>query len=89
MVDAQKRTFQNAAVTLSGTLHVPKIEGRNLAVIVFHAASSPTRDNPLNAHLVERLPPLGIAVFIFDRRGSLDALLSDDLTSGACALTLS
>ncbi len=70
VVDAQERTFQSAGVTLSGTLYVPKVEGRIPAVIVFHAASSPTRDNPLYVHLAEMLPPLGIAVFVFDRRGS-------------------
>jgi pimeloyl-ACP methyl ester carboxylesterase len=70
MVDVQERTFQNTAVTLSGTLYVPKVGGRIPAVIVFHAASSPTRDNPLYAHLAEMLPALGIAVFVFDRRGS-------------------
>ncbi len=70
MVDVQERTFQNAAVTLSGTLYVPKAGGHIPAVIVFHAASSPTRDNPLYAHLAEMLPALGIAVFVFDRRGS-------------------
>ena len=70
VVEAQERTFQSAAVTLSGTLYVPKTEGRIPAVIVFHAASSPTRDNPLYTHLAEMLPPLGIAVFVFDRRGS-------------------
>jgi uncharacterized protein len=70
VVDAQERTFQNAGVTLSGTLYVPKVEGRIPAVIVFHAASSPTRDNPLYVHLTEMLPPLAIAVFVFDRRGS-------------------
>ncbi len=70
MVEAQERTFQSGEVTLSGTLYVPKIGGRVPAVIVFHAASSPTRNNPLYAHLAEMLPPLGIAVFVFDRRGS-------------------
>lgn len=69
-VDAKERTFQNGGVTLSGTLYVPKVAGRVPAVIAFHAASSPTRDNPLYAHLAEMLPPLGIAVFVFDRRGS-------------------
>ncbi len=69
-VDVQERTFQNDAATLSGTLYVPKIEARIPAVVVFHAASCPTRDSPLYAHLVEMLPPLGIAVFVFDRRGS-------------------
>jgi uncharacterized protein len=70
VVDAQERIFQNGAVALSGTLYAPRIEGRIPAVIVFHAASSPARDNPLYGHLVEMLPPLKIAVFVFDRRGS-------------------
>ena len=70
VVDAEERTFQSGTVTLNGTLYVPKIDRRVPAVIAFHAASSPTRDNPLYAHLIEMLPPLGIAVFVFDRRGS-------------------
>jgi dipeptidyl aminopeptidase/acylaminoacyl peptidase len=69
-ITTQERTFQNGAVTLSGTLYAPEAEGRIPAVIVLHAASSPTRDNPLYAHLREMLPPLKIAVFVFDRRGS-------------------
>ena len=70
VIDVQPRTFQSGVATLSGTLYLPKIEGRVPAVIAFHAASSPTRDNPLYAHLTDMLPPLGIAVFVFDRRGS-------------------
>ena len=70
VVNAEERTFRSGTVTLSGTLYVPKIDGRIPAVVAFHAASSPTRDNPLYAHLAEMLPPLGIAVFLFDRRGS-------------------
>jgi dipeptidyl aminopeptidase/acylaminoacyl peptidase len=70
MVEAQERTFQSGDVSLSGTLYLPKIGSRVPAVIVFHAASSPTRNNPLYAHLAEMLPPLGIVVLVFDRRGS-------------------
>jgi dipeptidyl aminopeptidase/acylaminoacyl peptidase len=70
VVDTEERSFQSGAVTLSGTLYVPKIDGRIPAVIAFHAASSPARDYPLYAHLAEMLPPLGVAVFVFDRRGS-------------------
>ncbi|MGH6624906.1 MAG: alpha/beta hydrolase family protein [Burkholderiaceae bacterium] len=70
VIDVEERFFQSGAATLSGTLYVPKMEGRVSAVIAFHAASSPTRDNPLYAHLAEMLPPLGVAVFVFDRRGS-------------------
>jgi uncharacterized protein len=69
-VEAQERSFQHGAVTLNGTLYVPKVDGRVPAVIVLHAASAPTRDFPLYRHVVEMLPPLGIAVFVFDRRGS-------------------
>lgn len=68
--ESQERSFQSGAVTLDGTLYVPKIDGRVPAVIVLHSASSPTRDFPLYRHLTEMLPPLGIAVFVFDRRGS-------------------
>lgn len=70
MTQTQELAFRSGAVKLSGTLYAPKIDGRVPAVIVFHAASCPTRDFPLYRHLVEMLPPLGIAVFVFDRRGS-------------------
>lgn len=69
-VETQERSFQSGAVALNGTLYVPKIAGRVPAVIVLHSASSPTRDFPLYRHLPEMLPSLGIAVFVFDRRGS-------------------
>lgn len=70
LVETQELTFKNGEATLSGTLYTPKVAGRIPAVIAFHAASAPTRDNPLYRHLVELLPPLKIAVFVFDRRGS-------------------
>ncbi|MET0535500.1 MAG: alpha/beta fold hydrolase [Steroidobacter sp.] len=69
-IEAQERSFENAAAKLTGTLYVPKVDGRVPVVIVLHAASSPTRDFPLYRHLTEMLPPLGVAVFVFDRRGS-------------------
>lgn len=69
-IDAREQSFQSGSVTLNGSLYVPKADGRVPAIIVFHAASSPTRDLPLYRHLLEMLPPLGVAVFVFDRRGS-------------------
>lgn len=69
-VDVQERTFSSGAIQLSGTLYTPKVDGRVPLVIAFHAASAPTRDFPLYNHVTEALPPLGIAVFVFDRRGS-------------------
>ena len=69
-IDAEERTFQADGATLSGTLYTPR-DGRNLAaVVVFHGAQLPLRDTPLYRHLPRMLAPLGIAVFVFDRRGS-------------------
>jgi hypothetical protein len=69
-VEAQQRTFDSGGAVLSGTLYVPRTEGRVPAVVVLHAASSPERANALYAHLVAMLPPMKVAVFVFDRRGS-------------------
>ena len=69
-VEAQEKTFSSAGVTLSGTLYLPQGRSRLPAVVVTHAASSPSRDLPLYRHLVELLPNLGVAVFVYDRRGS-------------------
>ena len=65
-----EKTFNRGAVALSGTLYLPP-NARNLpAVVIFHSASSATRDLALYRHLKQMLPPLGIAVFVYDRRGS-------------------
>lgn len=69
-VETESRTFRSGDATLSGTLHLPR-GGRALgAVVVAHSASKPLRDAMLYRHLTEMLPPLGIAVLIYDRRGS-------------------
>lgn len=66
----EEKRFTSAGVELSGTLYLPR-EGDALgAVVVTHAASLPLRDQPLYRHLKEMLPPLGIAVLVYDRRGS-------------------
>jgi alpha-beta hydrolase superfamily lysophospholipase len=64
------RTFSDGPVQLSGTLYAPASGSRLPVVVVFHAAQVPTRELPLYKHLTEMLPPLGVAVFVFDRRGS-------------------
>jgi hypothetical protein len=40
------------------------------ALVVLHGASEPLASTPLYQHLAEGLPQLGMAVLIFDRRGS-------------------
>jgi hypothetical protein len=39
-------------------------------VVVLHGASAGTRAHPLYAHLADLLPPRGVAVLRYDRRGS-------------------
>jgi dienelactone hydrolase len=63
-------SFRSGAVTLSGTLYLPKGSGRHPAVVVFHSASGPSRDYPTYQHLTTALPRAGYAVLLFDRRGS-------------------
>lgn len=66
----EEKVFDSAGARLSGTLYLPR-GGKALgAVVVTHAASLPLQDQPLYRHLKEMLPPLGIAVFVYDRRGS-------------------
>jgi hypothetical protein len=69
-IAAESKTFRSGDATLSGTLHLPH-DGQALgAVVVTHSASKPLRDALLYQHLTEMLPPLGIAVLAYDRRGS-------------------
>jgi pimeloyl-ACP methyl ester carboxylesterase len=70
VTDEQRRDFNDGQTHLSGTLYYPRGAHKVPAVVALHGASSPTRDLPLYRHLRELLPPLGIAVFVFDRRGS-------------------
>jgi pimeloyl-ACP methyl ester carboxylesterase len=69
-VESSELTFSNGAAELSGTLYAPRRTGKAPAVVVFHGASEPTRDLPLYRHLIQMLPPLGVAVLVYDRRGS-------------------
>jgi len=70
VVKHQEVTFSSAGAQLSGTLFYPENRRSLAAVVVLHAASDPSRDAPLYDHLKQMLPPLGVAVFVFDRRGT-------------------
>jgi dipeptidyl aminopeptidase/acylaminoacyl peptidase len=69
-ITSEVRDFDSAGVKLQGTLYLPQGTRKTPVVIVFHGASSPSRDEVLYDHLKRMLPPLGIAVFTFDRRGT-------------------
>lgn len=69
-VIAENKTFWNKDTRLSGTLYVPRSAKTFGVVVALHGASSPLRSSPLYEHLKQVLPALGIAVFIYDRRGT-------------------
>ena len=62
---ARELTIRNGLVSLSATY----TQAGSTAVIALHGAGSGTRDYLLYEHLHELLPPAGIGVVTFDRRG--------------------
>lgn len=66
----EDKTFDHDEARLAGTLTIPRSTGKVPAVVVFHGASSPMRNEALYDHLRRMLPALGIAVFTYDRRGT-------------------
>jgi uncharacterized protein len=66
----QEFRFADGDTQLVGTLYMPASGDHLPAVIALWGASNPLRDMPLYQHLAQGLPAMGIAVLIFDRRGS-------------------
>ncbi|HEX5944230.1 MAG TPA: alpha/beta fold hydrolase [Anaerolineales bacterium] len=54
----------------AGTLYSPERQPPYPAIVVVHPASGGERTNPFYDHLRSKLPEHGIAVLVFDRRGS-------------------
>ena len=96
VVTSEQRRFKNGDAELAGTLYTPRSQRPVAAVVVTHSASSPLRTASLYDHLETMLPALGMAVFIYDRRGSGQsgtqdaggdfALLADDAIAAAKSL---
>jgi len=63
-------TFRNEDVLLKGTLTRPDTNISCPVVVVTHTSNAGTREFGVYQHLANLLPPLGIAVFLYDRRGS-------------------
>lgn len=70
VVKQQDMSFTSHGARLSGTLYYPVIHRRIAAVVVLHGAGEPSRNDAIYTHLKQMLPPLGVAVFVFDRRGT-------------------
>ena len=90
-VEQEHIAFVSRGTRLSGTLYYPSGQHPGPAVVVLHGASSPSQDLPLYEHLKQILPPLGIAVFVYDRRsaeGQYDfRILAEDGVAARNALT--
>ena len=69
-MNAEEVIFANQTVQLAGTLYKPDTETPYPALVVLHAANGGTRQFPFYQHLVTHLPARGIAVLLYDRRGS-------------------
>ena len=67
---AQEIQFTNGDAHLVGTLYLPEHGDHLPGVVALHGASDATRDAALYRHLREGLPAIGVAVLIYDRRGS-------------------
>ncbi|MGH7614226.1 MAG: alpha/beta hydrolase family protein [Gemmatimonadales bacterium] len=65
--DERDVTFRNGAVTLAGTLLLPRVEGRVPTVVFLHGSGPEGRWAP--RYLATQLAAQGIASLIFDKRG--------------------
>jgi len=63
-------SFHNQDIKLAGTLYKPDEDGVYPAIVVVHPASEGEQTDPFYEHLKTELPKHGIAVLVFDRRGS-------------------
>jgi len=67
--DAVDVTFRNGAVTLSGTLCIPRTPGRHAAVVLLQGSGGETRWGT-NRFIADRFARSGIAALVYDKRGS-------------------
>ncbi len=67
---SEKVHFISDKARLVGTLHQPDGDGPFPAIVVVHPANRGETSDPFFDHLRSELPRAGIAVMLFDRRGS-------------------
>jgi len=63
-------TFRNKDVLLQGTLVRPDTKSACPVVVVTHTSNAATRNFGVYQHLAKVLPSIGIAILLYDRRGS-------------------
>ena len=70
--DEMPVTFRNGAVTLAGTLALPRTPGRHAAVVLIHGSGPQSRWGT-NRYIADRFARAGIAALAYDKRGSGDS----------------
>jgi pimeloyl-ACP methyl ester carboxylesterase len=95
-VVTQSISFEHDGAMLHGTLYRPGTTRRVPAIVVLHGAEVGNADAALYRHLREGLPAMGVAVLLFDRRGTGSSTgslknvsyetLTDDGIAGARAI---
>jgi uncharacterized protein len=70
VASSEEVSFLNQNLKFCGTLYLPNGNRPCPAVVVVHPASGGERTDPFYDHLKSELPAHGIAVLVFDRRGS-------------------
>jgi dienelactone hydrolase len=70
MSSVESIQFVHHDAQLAGTLYKPALPGPAPVVIVVHSAQGGERSFPFYRHLTRHLPAAGIAVLLYDRRGS-------------------
>lgn len=69
-VEQRSIVLEHRGAKLVGTLYLPKDQRPRATVIALHGAQEPLRSDKLYRHLIEMMPRLGLALFLYDRRGS-------------------
>lgn len=68
---SEEVSFNNENIKLSGTLYLPDNISKPVpTLIALHPSGPGERENVIFEHLIDDLPQKGIAVFVYDRRGS-------------------
>ena len=67
--DSMDVTFHNGAVSLAGTLCIPRTSARHAAIVILQGSGGETRWGT-NRFIADRFARLGIAALVYDKRGS-------------------
>ena len=86
-VGSSQQVTVGAGLKLAATLTLPRATGLHPAIVPLHPAGNRSRDQYLFRHLAEILPPQGIAVLRYERRGD-DVAFEDQVADALSAVEM-